>query len=313
MDAVFVGIDVSKDQLDVAVHPAGEPFVVARNPQGLRDLVARLAPLAPATIALEATGGYETIVTASLAAAGLPVVVVNPAQIRAFANAINQRAKTDPLDARLIARFVAATRPPLRPLPDAQTQHLGELLVRRGQIIEMIGAERQRRQRLTERQTGRSVERLLVALNKELAKLDRHIDAAVRASPAWRAKEDLLVSVPGVGRIIARTLLAELPELGTLDRRRIAALAGLAPWTRRSGRWKGQSRIGGGRARARAALFMGAMVGARHNPVLKAFRDHLVADGKPRLAALLAAAHKLLTILNAILRDGVPWRQPEHA
>jgi transposase len=313
MDATVVGIDVSKDRLDVAIRPAGEAFVVGRDTQGLRDLIARLKPLAPSMIALEATGGYETVVAASLAAAGLPVVVVNPAQVRAFAQALGKRAKTDPLDASVIAHFAEATKPAIRPLPDADTRRLADLLARRGQIIEMMVAERQRLKRLTETRIRKSIERLLAALRKELSALDGDIDDAVRGSPAWRAKEDLLASVPGVGKVIARTLIAELPELGTLDRRQIAALAGLAPWTRQSGQWKGKSFIGGGRARVRAALFMGAMVAGHHNPVLKAFRDKLVNAGKPKMVALIATARKLLTMLNAIVRDGKNWKEAKHA
>jgi transposase len=313
MDAIVVGIDVAKDRLDVAIRPAGEPFKVARDSQGLRDLIARLEPLAPALIALEATGGYETVVAASLAAAGLPVVVVNPAQVRAFAQALGKRAKTDPLDAGVIAHFAEATKPAVRALPDAQTQCLADLVARRSQIIAMMVAERQRLKRLTERRIRRSIERLLGALQKELSELDSEIDDAVRGSPAWREKENLLASVPGVGKVIARTLIAELPELGTLDRRQIAALAGLAPWTRQSGQWKGKSFIGGGRARVREALFMGAMVAAQHNPVLKAFRDRLVAAGKPKMVALIATTRKLLTVLNAIVRDGKTWQEAKHA
>jgi transposase len=314
MDAIVVGIDVSKDRLDVAVHPGQQPgFVVSRDAAGLDELVARLTPLGPAAVAVEATGGFESVVVASLAAAGLPVLVVNPAQVRAFANALGKRAKTDPIDALVIARFVAATRPEPRPLPDAATQRLADLVERRRQIIAMMVAERQRRQRLSAGSRGderlrRSITRLLEALQKELSELDRAIDADVRGSPAWREKEDLLASVPGVGPVIARTLLAEMPELGRLDRREIAALAGLAPWTRQSGQWRGRSFIGGGRASVRAALFMGAITAARHNPVLQTFHQRLIDAGKPKLVALVAVARKLLTILNAIVRTGSPWR-----
>ena len=312
MDAIVVGIDVSKDRLDVAVRPAGEHFVVSRDPQGLRELNARLKPLAVTAIGLEATGGYEAIVAGSLTAAGLPVVVVNPAQVRDFAKALGKRAKTDPIDAGVIAHFVETTKPPIRPLPDADTQRLADLIARRGQIIDMMVAERQRRKRLTEKRIVKSIVRLLAALQKELSAVETDIDDAVRGSPAWREKEDLLVSAGGIGKTIARTLIAELPELGTLDRRRIAALSGIAPWTRQSGRWKGKSFIGGGRARVRAALFMAAMVAARHNPVLKAFHDRLIAAGKPKLVALVATARKLLTILNAMMRDRKPWQEAEH-
>jgi transposase len=308
MDAIVVGIDVSKDRLDVAVRPTGEVFVVARDAEGLDSLIARLLPLAPAAIAVEATGGYETVVAASLAAAGLAVVVVNPAQIRAFAQALGRRAKTDPIDAGVIAHFVEATKPAIRPLPDEETRLLADLVARRRQIIAMIGAERQRQKRFPNKRLQKSIARLLAALQKELSSLESDIDETVRGSPAWRAKEDLLASVPGIGKVIARTLIAELPELGSLDRRQVAALAGLAPWTRQSGQWKGKSCIGGGRADVRTALFLGAMVAARHNPELKAFRDRLVAAGKPKLVALVATARKLLTILNAILRDRTPWQ-----
>jgi transposase len=308
MDAIVVGIDVSKDRLDVAVRPAGEVFAVPRDAEGLDALLVRLKPLAPALVAVEATGGYEKVVAASLMAAGLPVVVVNPAQVRAFARAVGKRAKTDPIDAGVLAHFVEATRPEIRPLPDEATRLLADLVARRRQIVAMIGAERQRQKRLANKRLQKSIARLLAALQKELSALETDIDDAVRGSPAWREAEDLLASVPGIGKIIARTLLAELPELGTLDRRQIAALAGLAPWTRQSGQWRGKSFIGGGRASVRSALFLGAMVAARRNPELKRFRDRLVQAGKPKLVALVATARKLLTILNAILRDRRPWQ-----
>lgn len=306
-----VGIDISKDRLDVMVRPSGESFCLGRDATGLDALIARLQPLVPIAVAIEATGGYETVVAAALGAAGLPVLVVNPAQVRAFARALGQRAKTDPIDAAVIARFVEATRPAVRPLPDEATRQLAELVGRRRQIIAMAGAERQRQKRLPAPRLQRSIARLLKALERELAELDQDIDTAVRGSPAWRETEDLLASVPGVGPIIARTLLAEMPELGHLDRREIAALAGLAPWTRQSGQWKGKSFISGGRASVRTALFTGAMVAARHNPVLKAFHDRLRAAGKPKMVALIAVARKLLTILNAIARSGSPWHNAE--
>jgi transposase len=308
MESITVGIDVSKDRLDVAVRPSGEAFAVERNAAGLEQLTIRLRELAPQVVALEATGGFEAIAAAALAAARLPVVVVNPAQIRAFAKAIGQRAKTDPIDAATIAHFAEATKPVPRPLPDEATRLLGDLVARRRQIIEMIGAERQREQRVTVPHLRRSITRLLKALEKELASLNTDINDAVRGSPAWREKENLLVSVPGVGRVISSILIAELPELGRLGRREIAALAGLAPFTRQSGKWRGKSFIGGGRTAVRTALFMGAFVGKRHNPVLKVFFDRLVAAGKPKMVALIAVARKLLTILNAIIRDNQPWQ-----
>jgi len=308
MEDIIVGIDVAKDRLDVAVRPNGEDFVVERNAVGLKTLVGRLRALSPYLVALEATGGYETIVAAALAGAALPVVVVNAAQVRAFAKALGQRAKTDPIDAAVIAHFAQATRPEPRALPDEATQLLADLIARRRQIVEMIAAERQREKRVAIVHLRKSIARLIKTLEKELARRDTDIDDAVRGSPAWREKEDLLASVPGVGQIIARTLIAELPELGRLGRKQIAALAGLAPFTRQSGQWRGRSFIGGGRTTVRTALFMGAMVGRRHNPVLKAFFDRLVASGKPRMVALIAVARKLLTVLNAILRDNRPWQ-----
>jgi transposase len=307
MDACYVGVDVSKDRLDAHAHPAGASFSTARKGAGLEELVERLKPLAPALVAVEATGGFETVVAAALASAGLPVVVVNPAQVRHFAQALGKRAKTDPIDAAVIARFAEATKPQPRPLPDETTQLLADLIARRRQIVEMMAAEGQRERRAPKR-LQKSIARLRKALEKELAELDAELNDHVRGSPVWAEKEDLLASVPGVGPIIARTLIAEMPELGTLDRRQIAALAGLAPWTRQSGQWKGKSLIGGGRKTVRSVLFMGALTAARHNPVLKAFRDRKIAEGKPKMVAAIAVARKLLTILNAILRDKTPWR-----
>ncbi len=310
MEALFVGIDVSKDRLDVHLRPAGEVFTVSRDAAGVEALIARLAPLGVTLIGVEATGGFETMVVAGLAAAGLPVVVVNPAQVRSFADALGKRAKTDPIDAAVIAHFVDATRPDIRPFPDKETRLLSDLIARRKQIVEMIGAERQRERRAANTLMKKSIARLLKALDKELASLDRSLDDSVRGSPAWRAKEDLLVTVPGIGKTIARTLVANMPELGTLDRRQIAALAGLAglaPFTRQSGQWRGKSFIGGGRCAVRAALFVGALVASRHNPVLRDFRDRLVAAGKSKIVAIVAVARKLLTILNAMVRDGRAW------
>jgi transposase len=308
MDGIIVGIDVSKDRLDIAVRPSGETFAVERKPAALELLAERLVALSPLIVALEATGGFEAIAAAALAGAGLPVVVVNPAQIRFFAKALGQRAKTDPIDAAVIAHFAEATKPEPRPLPDQQTQMLADLAARRRQLVEMIGAEGQRERRVTMPRIKKSIARHIQALTKDLDDLDRDIGDAVRGSPAWREKEDLLASVPGVGPVISRTLLAELPELGSLGRKQIAALAGLAPFTRQSGQWRGKSFIGGGRTVVRTALFMGAMVAKRHNPVLKPFFDRLVAAGKPKMVALIAVARKLLTILNAILRDKRPWQ-----
>tara|TARA_B100000780_G_scaffold265792_1_gene221488 strand:+ start:287 stop:1231 length:945 start_codon:yes stop_codon:yes gene_type:complete len=312
MDQVIVGIDVSKSRLDVHIllgaQGPGESEAVPRDGAGIAALAERLGALGATLVGVEATGGFETVVAAGLAGAGLPVVVVNPRQIRAFAQALGRRAKTDLIDAEMIARFLAATRPEPRALPDASGRLLADLVARRRQIVSMIAAERQRQSRLTEPRVRRSILRLITALEKELDEVDREIDDQVRGSPVWRAQEDLLRSVPGIGPATARTLLADLPELGRLDRRQIAALAGLAPWTRQSGTWRGKAFIGGGRASVRTALFVAAMVGARYNPILKAFHARLIAAGKPKMVALIAVARKLLTILNAIVRDQKPWQ-----
>jgi transposase len=308
MEHLFVGVDVSKDRLDVHVRPGGEAFVVSRDGKGLEQLVERLRALSPTLVAVEATGGFETIVAAALAGAELPLAVVNPAQIRHFAQAVGKRAKTDPIDAGVIAHFAEAVRPAPRTLPDEASRLLAELVGRRRQIIEMMVAERHREKRATNVRVRKSLARHIAVLEKELNAIDQDIDTLVRGSAVWRAKEDLLASVPGIGQTLARTLLADLPELGTLGRREIASLAGLAPYTRQSGRWRGKSMIGGGRNTVRAASFMAALVASRHNPPLKAFYQRLLAAGKPKMVALIAVARKLLTTLNAILRDNRPWQ-----
>src|SRR4051812_29917175 len=308
MDAIYVGIDVSKDRLDVHVRPSGEAFAVGRDGKGLEELVERLRALAPTLIAVEATGGFETIVAAAVAGATLPLAVVNPAQVRHFARAIGKRAKTDPIDAAVIAHFAEAVKPVPRPIPDAEARLLGELVARRRQIIEMLVAERQREKRVDAVRVRKSLARHIAALEKELPVIDGDIDTMVRGSPVWREKEDLLVSFPGVGGILARTFLAEMPELGSLDRRKIASLVGVAPFTHQSGRWRGKSMIAGGRARPRAGIFLAALTASRCNPVLRAFYRRLLDRGKPKMVALIAVARKILTILNAMLRDKKPWQ-----
>ena len=308
MDQVVVGIDVSKDWLDVHVAPSGDHYRVGNDHAGVDGLVARLSALAPDMVALEATGGYEHVAVAVLSAARLAVIVVNPAQVRAYANALGRHAKTDPIDAAVIAAFVSATRPEVRPLKDEAARAFGELVARRRQVVQMIVAEENRERMAASPAARKSIKRILSALRRELASLDEDLDDQIRTSPLWRVREKLLTSVPGVGPAVARTLLAHMPELGSLDRRQIAALAGLAPWTRQSGKWKGKSFIGGGRGSVRAVLFMAALVASRHNPQLKAFRDRLVAAGKPKIVAIVATMRKLLTILNAIVRDGKPWQ-----
>lgn len=307
MDAPVVGIDVARDRLDIHLHPSGSNFTVDRTTDGVAQLCERLLPLQPKLVVLEATGGLEAMVARGLTTSGLPAVIVNPAQVRAFAQALGQRAKTDRIDATVIAWFAAATNPPVRVRPDAETQFLADLVTRRRQIVGLIASERQRASQAPSCIRD-SIRRVIEALEQEQGVVDRAIDAAVNRSLAWRRKETLLVSVPGVGPTIARTLIAELPELGTLDRKQIASLAGLAPWTRQSGQWRGRSFIAGGRAPVRTTLFMGAMVASRHNAVLKIFRDRLIKAGKPKLVALIATARKLITILNAVLRHGTPWQ-----
>jgi transposase len=304
----FVGIDVAKDRLDVHLRPADETFALGRDSAGLDALVERLVARAPALVVLEATGGFEITVAGTLAAAGLPLVVVNPRQIRDFARATGRLAKTDRLDAAAIARFAEAVRPAPRPVPDAAAQALGELVARRRQLVEMITSEGQRRRQARTPRLARRLAAHLSWLQQELAALETDLDDAVRATPAWRAAEDLLASVPGIGKTSARTLIAELPELGRLDRRKIAALVGVAPINRDSGTFRGRRMILGGRARVRTALYMPTLTAIRHNPDLHAFYQRLVGRGRPAKVAITACMRKLLTILNAILRDRTPWQ-----
>jgi transposase len=306
--AVFVGIDVAKDRLDVHLRPTAEAFAIGRDAAGLAALVERLTAVAPRLVVLEATGGFEAMVAAALAAARLPLAVVNPRQIRDFARATGRLAKTDRLDAEAIARFAEAVQPQPRALPDEAARALGELVARRRQIVEMIGSESQRRRQLTAAKLVRGVDAHLAWLQKELGQIEANLDDAVRASPAWRASEDLLASVPGIGKTSARTLIAELPELGTLDRRRIASLVGVAPLNRDSGTLRGRRMVMGGRASVRAALYMPTLTAIRRNPAIRALYERLVARGKPAKVAITAAMRKLLTVLNAILRDQTPWQ-----
>ena len=305
---MFVGIDVSKDRLDVHVWPSGEAFAVARDGPGLDGLAERLRALAPQLVVLEATGGFEAVVAAAVAGAGLPLAVVNPAQVRAFGRAAGRLAKTDRLDAALIARFAKAVRPEPRPVASEQAQALSELVARRRQVFEMIGMESNRRRQARGPKVLRGIERTLAALQAALAELDREIDDQVRGSPAWREAEDLLTSVPGVGPITARTLIAELPELGRITRRRLAALVGVAPVNRDSGASRGHRAIAGGRTSVRNVLYMAALTAIRRNVPVRATYERLRTRGTPPKAALVAAMRKLLTILNAILRNARPWQ-----
>jgi transposase len=308
MERMYVGIDVAKDRLDVHIRPTGEAFAVARDGEGLAALAERLGALEPRLVVLEATGGFEVTVASALAAAKLPLAVVNPRQIRDFARATGKLAKTDALDAAAIAHFAEAVHPEPRPIADEQARALGELVARRRQVIEMIGAESQRRRQLTQRLLLRRIDRHLAVLQEELSEIERELDDSIRGTPVWRENDDLLKSVPGIGPAVARTLLAELPELGTLGRKQIAALVGVAPLNRDSGTMRGRRTTWGGRATVRAALYMAALVASRHNPVIAAFYQRLRAAGKPAKVALVACMHKLLLILNAILRDRRPWQ-----
>lgn len=310
MERLFVGIDVAKQQLDVHIRPTDESFRLGRDDAGLTELVERLQRLAPVLVVLEATGGYEITVAAALGSAGLPVAVVNPRQIRHFARATGTLAKTDALDARGIARFAEAIQPVARPLPTAEAQALAERVARRRQLNEMLGAERNRHQQVRDPRLQRRIATHIRWLTQALADLEADLDDSIRSSPLWRETDNLLQSVPGIGDVTAYTLIADLPELGRLDRRKIAALVGIAPINRDSGTLRGRRMIGGGRPMVRCVLYMATLTAVRFNPVIAHFYQRLIAAGRPKKVALIAAMRKLLTILNAILRDQRPWQQP---
>ena len=303
---VFVGIDVSKAYLDVAERPGGAPTRLPNDEVGITQLGERLLAAPPALIVLEATGGLEVPVVAALAAAGLAVAVVNPRQVRDFAKATGHLAKTDALDAQVLAHFAAVIRPEPRSLPDAERQALAALLTRRRQVIAMLVAEQQRLGSAALALRPRIVAHI-AWLRQERDDLDRELRRQIRHSPAWREDDELLQSVPGVGPVLATTLIADLPELGQLDRKQIAALVGVAPFNCESGILRGRRIIWGGRAQVRAALWMGTLVAVQHNAVLRAFYARLLAAGKPKKVALTACMHKLLTILNAVLRRRTRW------
>ena len=308
MEQTYVGIDIAKERLDVHVRPQDESFAIARDGEALASLAARLTSLKPALIVMEATGGFEVMVAAALAAAQLPLAVVNPRQIRDFARATGRLAKTDSLDAAAIAHFAEAIRPSAQVVPDEEAQLFGELIARRRQVLGMLTSERLRLRTVRGKRIKTSLEKHIKVLMEDLKGLDRDIDDHVRGSPVWRAADDLLQSVPGVGHAVARTLLAELPELGRLNPKQIAALVGVAPMNRESGTWRGKRMIAGGRACVRSALYMAALVASRRNPVIAAFYERLRKAGKPAKVALTACMRKLLVILNAILRDQKPWQ-----
>jgi transposase len=304
----FLGIDVAQGTLDIAGHQDPTPWQVRNDEAGIATLVARLQAEAPALIVLEATGGYEQAVVWALGSAGLPVVVVNPRQVRDFAKATGQLAKTDRLDAQVLAHFAATIRPPIRPLADEAQRALEALLARRRQLRDMLIAEQTRQKRAHGRYVQQSLKKHIDYLKRELQETERDLEALIKASPVWREADDLLQSVPGVGPITAHTLITALPELGTLGRRAIAKLVGVAPLNRDSGQYAGHRWIGGGRAHVRHTLYMAALVAATHNPVIRAFYERLLAAGKPKKLALVACMRKLLTILNVILKTKQPWQ-----
>jgi transposase len=308
----FVGIDVSKAALDVHLRPDGTTRRFDDTPDGLSALVAWVAALTPTLVVREATGGYENAAVAALSLRRLPVCLVNPKRVRDFAKALGRLAKTDALDAGILAEFADKVRPPVRPLDDADTQKFQALLTRRGQLIGMRTMESNRLAAVTDRAIRRSVEAILRALEKEIARADGDLDQAIRSSPAWKAKDELLQSIPGIGPVVSRTLLAEMPELGTLTREQAAALAGVAPVNRDSGSWNGRRTISGGRAVVRSMLYLGSHAARQGNAVLAAFAERLEKAGKAAKVIRIALARKLLVLANAVLRDRRPW-QPEMA
>ena len=305
-EARFVGIDVSKAQLDVAVRPTGKRWTLPYDQTGIEGLIPQIVDLEPALVLLEATGGLELPLVAALAAAALPVVVVNPRQVRDFAKATGTLAKTDTLDAGVLAHFADAVRPEVRPLKDAETQVLNSLTARRRQVMTMLVSEKNRLGSAIGAVSPR-IEAHIAWLEQELSDLDKGLRQTLRRSPVWREKDDLLRTVPGVGEQLSLTLLAHLPELGTLNRRQIAALVGVAPYNRDSGALRGKRTVWGGRSRVRAVLYMGALVDSRHNPAIRDFYQRLLAAGKPKKVALVASMRKLLVILNGMLKHGSSW------
>ena len=307
MDATVVGIDVGKETLAIAVHPTGDAWTSVTTEVAIAGLVTRLQALAPQLVVMEATGGYELPVAAACAAGGLPVAIVNPRQVRAFAQATGKSAKTDDMDADVLARFGAQLQPVVRPIPDGATQALAALVARRRQLIEMLGAEQRRLAQATTPVVRRDLRNHIRWLERRIKDVTGEMDHAIQVSPLWRVHENLLRSVPGVGPTTARTLLAELPELGQLTRRQISALVGVAPFNRDSGKWRGRRSIWGGRRTVRATLYMAALVASRSNPPLAAFYRRLITVGKPAKVALVAVMRKLLTILNAMMKHQTPW------
>ena len=302
----YVGIDVAQAHLDIGVRPSGEVWQVSYDTPGVANLLVQLAELAPTLVVLEATGGLETFLVGELAGVQLPVVVVNPRQVRDFAKAVGKLAKTDALDAQVLAHFGEATKPDLRPLPDDSTRELQALLARRSQVVEMVTAEKNRCRTATQRLQPQIQEHIRY-MEKQLKELEQGLSELLSSSPVWRTKEKLLGSVPGVGPVLTVTLLAGLPELGRLDRREIASLVGVAPFNRDSGTLRGKRTVWGGRNSVRATLYMATLAATRYNSVMRAFYQRLLEAGKPKKVALTACMRKLLTILNAMLKHNLSW------
>jgi transposase len=305
----FVGIDVASGHVDVSVRPDGLAKRFERTP-GFEELVAFVVPLAPKLVVMEATGGYEAAVAAALATAGVALAIVNPRQARDFAKATGKLAKTDGIDAAVLAHFAEAIRPAAQTLPDEKTRELEGLVSRRRQLVEMLVAEQNRLRTAVTKRVRRDIEKHIEWLKKHIKDHDGDIGRAVRSSPIWREHDDLLQSVPGIGPVMSSTLLASLPELGTLDRKKIAALVGVAPFNRDSGAMRGKRAIWGGRADVRAVLWMAATAAVRYNPVIKPAYERLIAAGKAKKVAVTACMRKLLTIANAMLRDKRAWAPP---
>lgn len=313
MQEVFVGIDVSKARLDVCVSSEAAVWSVPNDDAGIDALTGRLAVTSPVLVVLEATGGLQRLLVARLLAAGLPVAVVNPRQVRDFAKSLGQLAKTDALDARVLCRFAAAVRPALRDVPDASAQDFADQLARRRQLVEMLVVEKVRLKQTHHRDVRRDIKDHVEWLERQLRASDAGLQQGVEHSPAWQAKRDLLQAVAGVGRITVLTLLADLPELGRLDRKQIAALVGVAPLNRDSGTLRGRRTVWGGRAQVRRTLYMATLTAVRRNPAIRTFYERLRTAGKPAKVALIACTRKLLTILNAMLRDGAVFDPARHA
>jgi transposase len=312
MGDVFVGIDVSKARLDVAVRPSGEVFSVGNDEAGFAAVLERLRPLSPRLVVLEATGGYQAPLAAALTVGGVTVAVVNPRQVRDFGRAMGQLAKTDVLDAQVIARFAEAVRPEPRPLPDAETNELRGVVARRRQLVEMITAESNRLPTAVA-PVRRDIEEHIAWLRRRLKDVDKDLYSGLKRSPLWRVQEQLLRSAPGIGPVTTYTLLADVPELGRLSGKKISALVGVAPFNRDSGTLRGKRTIWGGRAGVRATLYMATLAAIRVSPSMKSFHGRLVADGKPGKVAIVACMRKLLVRLNAMVRDGAAWTEPAQA